>query len=379
MFYQALIKKLLENLDNCYGKNNWDEVRFGKRWFNKHALAESIFFNVNRILKRYGYCVNASDKLSVIAVDKMSTMASCGEGLCNTYNMLKDDYSKRALIEVLAYRLLGYRHIKLWTNTPAYSKALAIAKSLPTQDYKIKTGMNLLSLSKTDLNPVGYPIIIFTNPSVVVDQFILNHYAYEQSTPPVWVCDGEYVIDAGAAWGDTALRFAYQVGKSGQVYSFEFEPTNLKILEKNLDLNPEFSSRITVVRKALWRDSSTKLSFISKGPGTKTFEGSGNLDKNLVSCISIDEFAQSLPRVDFIKMDIEGAELPALQGAEQTIRKYKPKLAISLYHSLSDFVDIPAYLASLNLDYDYYLDHASIHSEETVLFAAPKAFKLGDA
>lgn len=72
-------------------------------------------------------------------------------------------------------------------------------------------------------------------------------------------------------------------------------------------------------------------------------------------------------------MDIEGSELPALRGAEETIRKYRPKLAISIYHSLSDFIDVPANLVSLGLDYEYYLDHCSIHSEETVLFAAPKA------
>jgi hypothetical protein len=68
-------------------------------------------------------------------------------------------------------------------------------------------------------------------------------------------------------------------------------------------------------------------------------------------------------------MDIEGAEPFALRGAEQTLRKYKPNLAIAIYHSLSDFVKIPEYLSSLGLGYKFYLGHFTIHEEETILYA----------
>ena len=70
-------------------------------------------------------------------------------------------------------------------------------------------------------------------------------------------------------------------------------------------------------------------------------------------------------------MDIEGSEPEALKGVEKTIKKFRPKLAISLYHSLSDFSTIPQYLNSLNLDYLFYLDHRTIYQNETVLFAVP--------
>ena len=68
-------------------------------------------------------------------------------------------------------------------------------------------------------------------------------------------------------------------------------------------------------------------------------------------------------------MDIEGSELAALQGAEQTLRKFKPKLAVSVYHALQDFWTIPQYLNQLGLGYRFYLRHFTIHAEETVLFA----------
>ena len=70
-------------------------------------------------------------------------------------------------------------------------------------------------------------------------------------------------------------------------------------------------------------------------------------------------------------MDIEGAELKALHGAESTLRKFRPKLAISVYHQLVDIVEIPRYLARLGLEYKFYLGHYTIHLEETVLYAIP--------
>jgi hypothetical protein len=81
----------------------------------------------------------------------------------------------------------------------------------------------------------------------------------------------------------------------------------------------------------------------------------------------VDEGA--VARVDFLKMDVEGSELRALQGAEMTLRRWKPRLAISLYHEFEDFFTIPLWLNDLNVGYRFLLDHYSIHHEETVLYA----------
>jgi hypothetical protein len=71
-------------------------------------------------------------------------------------------------------------------------------------------------------------------------------------------------------------------------------------------------------------------------------------------------------------MDIEGAELSALQGAEETIRAFKPKLALSVYHKPNDLTVIPRYLNGLGLGYEFFLDHFTVYEGETVLFANPK-------
>jgi FkbM family methyltransferase len=363
-FFQALSGKVLKSLGNYYGSDNWDKARFGRR-MNRSTWVEGLLHPLRRVLRSLGYSMVAAKNVS----DEYSSMMDVyGEGLSNTYDLLEDDYSRRALIEVLAFRLLGYRHVKLWTNTSWYWSQRTRAAALPTEGPEIESGIDAIHLAKTDLRPVGFPLTLITRPSAITHQFLVTQYAYQRSNPPVWLSKGEYVIDGGAGWGDTALRFAHEVGEEGRVYSFEFEPHNVEILERNLAMNGPLASPITVVQKALWRDSSMTLGFTSQGPASRIIEGGDQV----IPSISIDDFSASLPRVDFIKMDIEGAELPALQGAEKCLRRFRPKLAISLYHKLSDFVEIPAYLASLGLNYAFYIDHVTIHSEETVLFAAPR-------
>ena len=72
-----------------------------------------------------------------------------------------------------------------------------------------------------------------------------------------------------------------------------------------------------------------------------------NQGKIQIKAVSIDEMLAG-ERASFIKMDIEGAEMPALIGAQKTIEKYKPKLAISIYHKEDDLWEIPYYILDKN-------------------------------
>ena len=77
-------------------------------------------------------------------------------------------------------------------------------------------------------------------------------------------------------------------------------------------------------------------------------------------------------KVDFIKMDIEGAELPALHGAEHLIKQNKPYLAICAYHKARDLITLPQYIKKLNENYKFYLrQHMKFASIELVLYAIP--------
>ena len=83
----------------------------------------------------------------------------------------------------------------------------------------------------------------------------------------------------------------------------------------------------------------------------------------------IDEAVDPNNRVTFIKMDIEGSELEALKGAQQTIQRDRPKLAICIYHKPEDMTDIPLYIKSLVPEYRLYVRHHSNRCSETVLYA----------
>ena len=76
--------------------------------------------------------------------------------------------------------------------------------------------------------------------------------------------------------------------------------------------------------------------------------------------------------VDFLKMDIEGAELPALHGATRILKESRPILAISIYHSLDDLADIPIFLHEQMKDYTFFLRHHSFTVGETVMYGIPK-------
>jgi hypothetical protein len=116
------------------------------------------------------------------------------------------------------------------------------------------------------------------------------------------------------------------------------------------------------------------VSVQNEGPASKASFGGISAPVNGPLTLTIDDLAEqrNLQKVDFIKMDIEGTELQALRGAVQTVQRYKPKLAISVYHRLADFYEIPEYLDSLSLGYRFFLRHYTIHAEETVLFAVTK-------
>jgi FkbM family methyltransferase len=176
------------------------------------------------------------------------------------------------------------------------------------------------------------------------------------------------VIDAGGCFGDTALGFADVVGKTGHVYVFDPLPKHCAIMAQQLTMNPILAPRVSIFPFGLTDQVNDVAPLVEDGkidPGARILSSA-------MPTTTIDEAVakSNAPRVDFIKMDIEGSELSALRGAESTIRRWRPKLAISLYHRPEDFFSIPSWIDSLGIGYRLFLDHYSIHHEETVLYAA---------
>jgi FkbM family methyltransferase len=137
-------------------------------------------------------------------------------------------------------------------------------------------------------------------------------------------------------------------------------------------LNQKLAKRIECVEYAISDSSDKELAFESQGPGTTVEQiKTGGKNLNAITSLSIDDLVKKkqLTNVNFIKLDIEGAELKGLQGAEQTLKTFKPKLAISAYHKKEDLFTLIQYLEGLKIGYRFYMDHFTVHGEETVLFA----------
>ncbi|MGB4845492.1 MAG: FkbM family methyltransferase [Ferruginibacter sp.] len=359
-FKKNLQKEIEDNLFNNY-TDNWDYTIFGTN--DRPATANARFFAwVKKILpQRFIY--NRLFKLRLQQhVDGMSRFS----------NLLQDEYSKNLLIQLLAYRLMGHKKIRLPLSNAAYWKQMALAESLiKDQTDCIDPGFRGIKLYKHDLNELGYPVqLYFMSFGVLVD-YIIKQYEFNRDGVIIKAEENDIVIDAGGCWGDTALFFAHETGEHGKVYSFEFIPGNITLFNKNMALNAALSKRIELIKNPLWSEPGLEMYYNDFGPASRvSFEKFENATGK-TQTQTIDNFVKiaGLPKVDFIKMDIEGAEMNSLKGARETLIRFKPKLAIAVYHDLADFYTIAEYLKSLNVGYKFYLAHYTIHSGETILYA----------
>lgn len=171
----------------------------------------------------------------------------------------------------------------------------------------------------------------------------------------------EIFIDGGSYIGDTLEEFLRQTnGRLGQAYCFEPEKT------KHKEFLSKFSAlkNVELIPYGLW-SRNDELSFNAIGTGSSSISQCGTVK---IQVTSIDEILQGAPAT-FIKMDIEGAELEALKGAENVIRKHRPKLGICVYHKPLDIAEIPLYIKELLPEYKIYLRHYNYGASETVCYA----------
>lgn len=173
----------------------------------------------------------------------------------------------------------------------------------------------------------------------------------------------EIFVDAGSLDCATCQKFSGWVGGMyDKIYTFEPDPKNHLVCQENI-ANWGLPN-VSLLPYCLW-DKEENLRFSCAGDGSSSVNENG---KNVMRAKPLDDILAGEP-CTFIKMDIEGAELKALIGAEHTIKKYHPKLAISIYHKTRDLLDLPLYIKSLNKDYKLYLRHYSSMWLESVLYA----------
>ena len=294
------------------------------------------------------------------------------------YQKLEDIASKELFIDLILYRILGHKFIKLPSNNEKFFQDKELAKSFDIGP----TGLHGISyvnpLRHFEFDYLDYQIKFDGTSSNVAYSFFIKQYYLERKNITIKPEKGDYVFDLGACCGDTAISFAAAVGEGGKVFSFDFLPAHQKIFNFNLAQNPRLINQVFFCPFGVGDvDDFNKAQNKSEPEDKqKIMPGAslvyGNVDTTNIPLITLDTFVRNnkITKVDYIKMDIEGYELNALRGSKSVLEKYKPKLGISAYHRVEDFYVLIEYIDQLNLGYKFYFEHYTTHGNETVLYAS---------
>lgn len=172
--------------------------------------------------------------------------------------------------------------------------------------------------------------------------------------------DQEIFVDAGAFTGDTMTAFKRAVsGKYAAIYAFEPDPVNFQQMSYVWSNQP----RVTCFPAGVGAREEV-VSFVSDTSSSK-ISSDGTQQ---ISVVVLDQILKNIP-ITYLKMDVEGMELAALDGAKCILQTYKPKLAICTYHSDSDMLEIPKRILAINPEYKLYFRHYAYGVVETVCYA----------
>jgi FkbM family methyltransferase len=169
-------------------------------------------------------------------------------------------------------------------------------------------------------------------------------------------------VDCGAYDGDTIREFIKYYPNYKSVIAFEPSPDTFQTLTRYVGENSVRDIRL--IQKGVSDTAGIVTFSTDTGSDAHKFDENGNIS---IEVDAIDSYTENT-RVDFIKMDVEGAELSALHGAKETIMRDKPTLAVAVYHKTDDLLTIPQFIHGLAPDYKLYLRKERV-VYDTVLFA----------
>lgn len=171
----------------------------------------------------------------------------------------------------------------------------------------------------------------------------------------------EVFIDVGGFDGYTSLEFIKYCPDYKAVYFFEPEEKNMLVARNNLAGYPN----VHFIQKGLSNKKAT-VNFSAGGSiSAITEKGDYKIEVDLLDRMVTE-------KVSFIKMDVEGAESLAIEGAKETIHRDQPTMALCVYHYPDDLWKIASQVFSMRDDYDLYLRHYTEGVAETVMFFIPR-------
>lgn len=232
------------------------------------------------------------------------------------------------------------------------------------QDMRIQNMLSILADEKS--GKVWERVVAYRTMRRPLDSTLYSEYDQYFCKDIVKLEDNEVFVDGGAYTGDTIQQFMDVAKKSKvkirSIVAFEPEKKNFELLSRFYGKRKE----ITLIQKGLSKENKV-LYLRENGVTSKVLEKADGTTIR-IPVVAIDCVPECADAT-FIKMDIEGVEMDALYGAQNTIKKNHPKLAICIYHSDEDMIRIIEYIHELVPEYRLYVRHHSKSDVETVVYA----------
>lgn len=227
------------------------------------------------------------------------------------------------------------------------------AYNLLTDDYSKKVFVNVLNAK-------------LTGDFTLYEEIMSGSEYYDPEI--IQLSDDEVLLDVGAYRGYNILEFYKRtMGKYERIIACEPDSITLSILKNTIASND--IERVEIHNKGAWHKTAT-LSFQDGLAGSSRILESDAVSPSNTS-INVDTIDNIMNgrRVTYISMDIEGSEHNAILGAEQSIKKWKPKMAVCVYHKREDLFDLLLLLKSFVPEYKFFMRHYTNHQTETVIYA----------
>ncbi|MFY2763361.1 FkbM family methyltransferase [Arenimonas sp. MALMAid1274] len=334
---------------------------FDWRWF--HSRPSGRFIDARRHAKNLLFRLGLG-KARPISVQWLRDNA---EQLWSTRLMFSDDVSRLMFDEHLVLKVTDHR--KHYFPRMDFEELLSVVAEEPFRDPALPSEYLGLPLMVFTVQPAngGMPVRVITTRLQLDLLNGFRQYLPHRNGVDLGPREGDVVIDCGACIGEVSLVFASMVGASGQVHLFDPVPLHGRFCQLQGQLNPSLAPLLHVNTLAVGDT-------VHNAVGARADSGHiepGAIPIDQFSSTTIDDYCmrQGLDRLDFIKMDIEGSELAALNGGAQSIARFKPRLAISAYHKADDLWVLARRIKEINPGYRLSFGHHSPIQWESVLYA----------
>ena len=319
---------------------------------NKKTISQELLNKCRKLINKK-FDKNKIDKIE--SEDNFIKALIEGENFNIFYDMLKDNISKKFFKKATIYRYMLAFYPEAFGNIKN-SMHLVFKYSIVNIFYWIFKRILFI------IQRFKYPLEI----EVFITFYIFGLKQYNIKNI-FEVKNDAVVFDIGAFKGDTAYFFSKKCSNKARIYAFEPDDYAFQILEKIKD---KYKLNNVITKNILLSNAEKEIDFVSMIENTPTI---------MKNAITIDKFVEenNIEKIDYIKMDVEGAEKNILEGATKTIKKFKPSLAIAIYHGgklfMEDFYNIPIFIKNvINEGYEYYIRTFSPWGGETILFCKPK-------